>query len=217
MREALPSGADLRRVFRHIDRDGDGVLTPAEFKRGLRDLTQRNLTEANIEAIFEQVDERGDCTVDYREFCDLFDLHDDAEATASELKRELRRRLHTHGDYSDKKLAAAFEEFDTNRDGLLSAKDFQRGLQKLGISISTAKLQMMMAVADTDGDAHIDWHEFVRMFSNQPDYPLHNGSSPRSSQNCDKVVVRVLRGHGLISRDRNGKSDPYAPQFCTWF
>lgn len=210
MRDALPRGADLRRLFRQLDSNGDGVLTTTEFKRGLRNLTQRNLTKANIEAIFELIDEKGDNTVDYREFCDLFDMHDDAEATASELKRELRRRLRTHGGHSDKHLVSVFQEFDTNRDGFLSAQEFQRGLQKLGIPISTEKLQLMFAVADSDGDAHIDWREFVKMFSSQSDYQINSyqGLSPRSAQQCDKLVVRVLRGHNLIARDRNGKSDP---------
>lgn len=54
-------------------------------------------------------------------------------------------------------LLSAFQSFDANGDGVLSVSELQRGLSRLGISVSKEALQLM----DQDGNGEIDYREFL--------------------------------------------------------
>eukprot|EP01047_Picozoa_sp_COSAG01_P000707 COSAG01_NODE_13_length_41723_cov_145.394556_63_plen_279_part_00 len=45
--------------------------------------------------------------------------------------------------------------------GVLSLEEFRRGLEQLGVQLSTAEFQKLLGVVDADGDAVIDYQEFI--------------------------------------------------------
>ena len=58
---------ELYDLFKSIDHDGSGCLTLPEVILFLKSLTD-DLSEENIEKIFEGLDETGDKTIDFEEF-----------------------------------------------------------------------------------------------------------------------------------------------------
>merc|ERR1711871_1172660 len=62
-------GTCLRKVFRRIDKNGDGMLSRDEWCE-LLDLYQIQMSEDDAMDLFDQYDSSGDGQVAYNEFCD---------------------------------------------------------------------------------------------------------------------------------------------------
>ena len=58
---------DLESAFEAFDANGDGIISPAEFKRGLNKLSI-NLSSAQVRDLLRYMDRDGDGHVDLREF-----------------------------------------------------------------------------------------------------------------------------------------------------
>ncbi|KAF0696480.1 Aste57867_12775 [Aphanomyces stellatus] len=65
----------------------------------------------------------------------------------------------------EKSLEDAFDQFDTNKDGVLQADEFFHALTQLGFSYPPALLDKLMAAIDLDGGHTIDYKEFLAAFS----------------------------------------------------
>ncbi|CAM5725383.1 EF-hand domain-containing protein [Streptomyces fumanus] len=59
---------EARRQFDRIDADGDGLITPAEFKTALAQGGDWNVTESVAEAIINSRDLNGDKLLSFDEF-----------------------------------------------------------------------------------------------------------------------------------------------------
>lgn len=55
---------------------------------------------------------------------------------------------------------AVFNEFDHDQSGELSYWEFTKGLERLGVKLSDARLEMIMKDLDTDGGGNISLSEF---------------------------------------------------------
>ena len=144
-------------AFRHMDREGHGDLTGAEFRKGLRSLTGKRLSKAQLDDLMRELDRNGDDRVSYTEFIAAFRRTDGARRLAREVKADLRRSIGTHRT----SLLRAFDRMDKNRDGVLTAREFQRGLRERGIVLSDAEMKQLMRVVDADGDETLDYVEFM--------------------------------------------------------
>lgn len=60
-------------------------------------------------------------------------------------------------------LRRAFTLFDNDRDGILSAAELRRCVNKLGVNLTTDEVNAMLAEYDEDGDGKINYPEFRRM------------------------------------------------------
>ena len=58
---------DLESAFEAFDANGDGIISPAEFKRGLNKLSI-NLSSAQVHDLLRYIDRDGDGHIDLREF-----------------------------------------------------------------------------------------------------------------------------------------------------
>ena len=93
--------------------------------------------------------------------------HRDTAANESErfesLKQQMRKKM--KGDGSLKKL---FGEFDENNDGVLSKREFRKGLyhlcKKLNVRVDPQQVLKFIDHIDKDSDDRIDYDEFVREF-----------------------------------------------------
>eukprot|EP00252_Welwitschia_mirabilis_P015125 TRINITY_DN33298_c0_g1_i1.p1 TRINITY_DN33298_c0_g1~~TRINITY_DN33298_c0_g1_i1.p1 ORF type:complete len:254 (-),score=6.92 TRINITY_DN33298_c0_g1_i1:407-1168(-) len=140
---------ELCEIFKVFDADGDGKITAAELGRVLRSLGDVS-TEEELASMVAAADKDGDGCIDVNEFVEL--------------------NLQTSGDSSfldaEDDLRDAFEIFDSDRNGLISAEELHRVLRSLGDSRCTVdECRLMILGVDQDGDGFVDFEEFRRMMT----------------------------------------------------
>ena len=59
----------------------------------------------------------------------------------------------------------AFEVFDKDRDGFISASELQKVLESIGEKLSGEEIDEMMKEIDTDGDGKINFKDFTKMMA----------------------------------------------------
>ena len=211
---------NLHEAFRGFDRDGDGVISPAEFRRGLQSLSL-DLTSQQITDLVSHMDRDRDGHVDLAEFRRQFGqvavpprgqgfsdprprpTVGDRSSLTMEVVRELQRVFEHHGVNLDE----AFRAFDDNGDGLVSPVELSRGLRSLNLGLSSRQIEAVIAHMDRDGDGHVSLKDFKRKFQTvaRPHWPAE-GSGRSSVQQLQTVfrTHRVDLETAFRAFDRNG-------------
>nr|XP_050045161.1 calmodulin-A-like [Dermacentor andersoni] len=68
----------------------------------------------------------------------------------------------------------AFELFDRNCDGLITAQELGAVMLTLGYEASNIEVERMVAQANTSGKDNVDFREFMALLAQQPDAPSEN-------------------------------------------
>jgi calmodulin len=68
----------------------------------------------------------------------------------------------------DEELRQAFDFFDTNKNGHISADELKMIMKALGFEINDAELELMISSVDENGDRQINFEEFRRMMTDGP-------------------------------------------------
>ena len=79
--------ARMREAFTRLDTSGDGRLDATEFKVALRSLMQLDLPIEDCASIIHGVDQNGDGTLDFDEFCQAVDMKLEQQAGALEFTK----------------------------------------------------------------------------------------------------------------------------------
>jgi len=170
----------IDQIFLFMNVNADGKLTKDEVRRGYAELFQKPLKESDLTALFDRVDLDQTGTIEYHEF-----------VIAAMNEKEL---LHTD------KLNQAFDAFDLDNTGYISAANLQPWLQSyLTAHTSDEKeqveiLQSIIAQVDQDGDGRISKDEFMSMMLESATASNDNNSSTPS------------RGHPKIRRKRTNNT-----------
>ena len=69
-----------------------------------------------------------------------------------------------HGGVGLRKLAAAFQDFDSNRNGFLDFREFEKALNSLGLFYRKIDSQALFNFYDCNKDGQISYMEFVSKF-----------------------------------------------------
>jgi Ca2+-binding EF-hand superfamily protein len=133
--------AKARSIFDQFDTNHDGALTEKEIAGLLRTLGQPADSDS-VRNVLNQWDADGDGTWDFSEF--LSAAH-------------VWLRQPNQAD-----LLEAFNNFDSNHDGYLSAAELSLAMESLGIPCTRAEADAKVAEADADGDGLLDFEEFSR-------------------------------------------------------
>lgn len=165
--------ADLGIVFSTFDHDGDGFITAAELEESLKRLGIAVSSAAEAAALVARVDANSDGLIDIHEFRELYDsipkrrkshqqhpLPSTAAAADEEYEAEEEER----------DLREAFDVFDGNKDGLISAEELgtvlgSLGLRQHGGRPAVAECRDMIRLVDSDGDGMVSFEEFKRMMT----------------------------------------------------
>jgi len=140
--------ANYKEAFRMFDRDGDGSITTNELGSVMHSLGCRT-TFYELESFVHQIDDDGNGTIEFEEFVRL-----------------MVERLQKHTADEDDDLRKAFEVFDRDHDGYVSAKDLKLAMRSLGEKLSEVELREMINEADKDGDGKVNFDEFQSMWKN---------------------------------------------------
>lgn len=138
----------MRDTFVALDANGDGLLTTAEIKVGLKNGGLEELP-IDLNQIVEDMDSNGSGVIDYTEF----------------LAATLEKKLYLQEDVCWK----AFATFDQNGDGQISLEELKQVLQSDSVeeALGAECIAELMQEVDANGDGTIDFNEFMAMMRGQ--------------------------------------------------
>ncbi|KAL7606604.1 probable calcium-binding protein CML23 [Lactuca sativa] len=148
----------FKQVFKFFDLNNDGKISQMELTNVLLIFGQ-DKSKATIEAqgILKEVDFNGDGFIDLDEFMAIMD--DSISKPNFPISKE--DNIDDNDDVRN-----AFMVFDSDKNGLISAKELQRVLINLGCSNSKlGQCRKMIQSVDKDGDGFVDFEEFKSMMS----------------------------------------------------
>merc|ERR1712048_1040828 len=136
---------DLQRVFRDLDKNGDGTLSHDEIVAGLE--RQGMTLPAALKEIVRTCDSNGSGSLDYSEFL----------AASIDQKTYMRRDI----------IWAAFRTFDLDGDGKITREELHKVLNGGSVqkALGAAKIEKMIREFDSNGDGCIDFEEFCTMLT----------------------------------------------------
>ena len=133
---------NLARIFKAIDKNGDGKLSKEEILEGYDLFFGKNMDKGDIEKMFDAVDIDRSGYIDYSEF-----------VVAAMNEKQL---------LTDDKLRSAFKMFDKDGSGLISANEIKEVLG-FGKTLSEEAVNEIVKQVDANGDGEISFEEFAQM------------------------------------------------------
>jgi calcium-binding protein CML len=149
---------ELAQAFRLIDRDNDGVVSHEELEAVLTRLGARPPSSEEIEMMLSEVDSDGRGLISVETIMNRIGSGSgsgsgNGSGSGSNLEEELRE---------------AFEVFDTDRDGRISAEELLRVFRAIGDERCTLEeCRRMIAGVDKNGDGFVCFEEFSVMMELQ--------------------------------------------------
>ena len=135
---------ELTETFKYFDKNGDGKISAVELGEVLRSIGIAS-THEELEAMVREVDCDNDGFIDLGEFIKL---------------NKLTQEATDDGDSEHKTMEAAFDVFDINKDGFISATELHRVLSGLGEVLTEEDCHVMIRNVDRNGDMLVDFSEF---------------------------------------------------------
>ncbi|CAI7830190.1 unnamed protein product [Closterium sp. NIES-54] len=172
-------------IFDLMDRDRDGRISATELASVLESLGEERVEET-VQAMMSQADTDGDGYVDFDEFIrvsshsswtsSLFEASPKSTLSAS-LASDCESAAEAFCRGSDgpsiDDLAAAFELFDRNKDGFITAEELSEVMGGIweDEDMSLEECERMIRSVDLDGDGRLCFSEFVDMMLARPPEP----------------------------------------------
>ncbi|KAK7305712.1 hypothetical protein VNO77_43622 [Canavalia gladiata] len=132
---------EVRKIFNKFDKNGDGKISSTELKELMAALGSKTTSE-EVRRMMAELDQNGDGYIDLKEFGDFHCAGGDS--------RELRE---------------AFELYDLDKNGLISAKELHSVMRRLGEKCSLSDCRKMIGKVDADGDGNVNFEEFKKMMT----------------------------------------------------
>ncbi|RYR46419.1 hypothetical protein Ahy_A07g032157 isoform B [Arachis hypogaea] len=98
-----------------------------------------------VRRMMEEIDQNGDGYIDIKEFADFH-----CTGTVADESKELRD---------------AFDLYDLDKNGLISAAELHAVLKRLGEKCSLSDCRRMIKNVDADGDGNVNFEEFKKMMA----------------------------------------------------
>merc|ERR1712057_154682 len=136
--------AGFRKNFNLFDKKRTGSIPIADMGTVLRSLGQ-NPTEAELQALMEEVDKDKSGTIEFDEFVDLMS------------------RTNKTKDQMEEEIKNAFLTFDADNSGYITREELVETLTTMGDPVDEETINGMIAEADLDGDGKIDYKEFTKI------------------------------------------------------
>ncbi|XP_057743825.1 calcium-binding protein CML24-like [Arachis stenosperma] len=151
----------FQQVFKLIDSNGDGKISTTELSETLLCLGYNKcMAKKEAERMVRALDFNGDGFVDFDEFMVVMR---EGIATTEEEEEGGKNNNNNNID-QDEYLMDAFHVFDSDKNGLISAKELRRVLVNLGCDrCSIRECKRMIKSVDKNGDGFVDFDEFRSM------------------------------------------------------
>lgn len=139
---AGPSTPELERVFRYLDKNGDGKISPAELRSYMQTMGEE-LSPEHAAAVVESTDSDGDGLLGFDDFVKLVGPQGEED----------RRRS----------LRDAFQVYEMDGRECITPTSLKRALDKLGEFKTIEECMTMIRRFDINGDGVISFDEFKIM------------------------------------------------------
>eukprot|EP00262_Sarcandra_glabra_P014173 TRINITY_DN4082_c0_g1_i1.p1 TRINITY_DN4082_c0_g1~~TRINITY_DN4082_c0_g1_i1.p1 ORF type:complete len:153 (-),score=19.30 TRINITY_DN4082_c0_g1_i1:199-657(-) len=141
---SLTKADEIERVFNRFDANGDGKISADEFADVLHALGS-STSQEELNRMMAEIDTDGDGYIDLKEFTDF-------------------HRGTSRSDGQD--LRDAFEMYDIDKNGLISAEELHLVMKRLGENCTVGDCSRMISSVDMDGDGSVNFEEFKKMMTN---------------------------------------------------
>ena len=148
---SLGTMEEVKLIFNKFDKNGDGKISCDELKDILKALGSDTSGDEVIR-IMAEIDTDGDGFIDLNEFAEFHrsGAGNDAKSGGNDTNKELRD---------------AFDLYDIDKNGLISANELHSVLKKLGEKCSLSDCKKMIRSVDADGDGSVNFEEFKKMMT----------------------------------------------------
>ncbi|KAJ0753933.1 putative EF-hand domain-containing protein [Helianthus annuus] len=143
-----PSITDVEKVFNKFDANGDGQIDISELGSILGALGSET-PEEELKVVMTEIDTDGNGVIDLNEFTEF----------------QRRGCSGSDGDAVNKELREAFDLYDQDKNGKISAVELHSVLKSLGEKCSLNDCCKMIEKVDVDGDGCVNFEEFKKMMS----------------------------------------------------
>ncbi|GAB4860980.1 hypothetical protein Ancab_036140 [Ancistrocladus abbreviatus] len=140
----LQNKDELKKVFDRFDANGDGLISASELVAVMKALGSETSPE-EVDRMMEEMDSDKDGFVNLEEFADFCGKQVDGDETGS-------------GELKD-----AFDMYDQDKNGLISATELHLVLRRLGENCTVQDCTKMIQSVDSDGDGNVSFEEFKKM------------------------------------------------------
>ena len=136
---------DLSKIFKALDKNGDGKLSKEEIMDGFENIYGRHVDEDEMDEMFKQMDLDGSGTIEYTEFI-----------AASMNQKQMN---------SKEKMNAAFKLFDKDNSGTISAQEIKEVLGAGKGGITEKAIEEIIKEVDEDENGEISLDEFEKLMT----------------------------------------------------
>ncbi|KAJ0987175.1 hypothetical protein J5N97_005531 [Dioscorea zingiberensis] len=163
---SLGSEKEVEKVFKCFDSDGDGKISESELI-GVVQALGSGVSKEEVGMMMQEMDSDRNGFVDLKEF---------TEFQRSSLEGRPQAEV-------DAELRDAFEMYDLDKNGRISAKELHLVLKRLGDKSSIKDCTRMIQSVDADGDGSVNFEEFKKMMT-QNSHGSHGLGMSSSSCLC---------------------------------
>jgi Ca2+-binding EF-hand superfamily protein len=199
-------GVQLDQAFLAFDDNNDGMISGAEFRRGIIAL-QMSLPDRDVEDMIRHFDPSGAGRIQYRDFVRTFSASSGISGAgdgvgggrmSDAIIKRLQHKFREHGVQLDQ----AFLAFDDNNDGVISPAEFRRGIAAMQMGLPGKDVEDMIRHFDSNGSGRISYRDFVQTFSSSTGAGAGGGSvglgrGGRMSDVNLKRLQQKFREHGV--------------------
>lgn len=134
-------GPGIRDAFLLYDKNGNGVIEKSELRAVLTEALEHDVTQIQLNKIFESVDTNHDKVISFKEF-----------------KAMMEKR-----DLSKNEFLKMFEVYDLNHDGFITRDELTKVMNEFD-KTSDDEVDLVIKAADQNDDEKIDYLEFLDYF-----------------------------------------------------
>lgn len=139
---------EVQKVFQRFDTNGDGMISVEELSGVINALGSATSPD-EVARMMDEIDADRDGFISLQEFAEF-----------------CKGDVSGAGDDGVKVLREAFDLYDQDSNGLISAAELHQILTRLGESCSVQDCTKMIKSVDSDGDGYVNFEEFKKMMTN---------------------------------------------------